>query len=401
MKLPVTLADVPELAVRVAWQEAVALVQEWAALSTSLGGISLPKATLLLPHGELKSDGVAASSSPVALALYLASILDGPGIPQGLKALIEANRVAPPQQATVAHFAEALAYFERPHRRADVAAVYARTLAAKEDADATARVEELRQKAAGAPVPKAPTRWRVAPLDRTTRTIAIATFLVVVAVGFITIVMVRVAVPTPIAHAESPSTTVPSIADSAWRRVTDALQAGLLTLGVGATSKAAPSPSEAPAEPVSKSPVRRRPGGPPSGDPTAAATPRSTVDLQVNLSSGDTSAPAEPSDTLPESDEAAFGGGEAYSPADTDVEPARLKRPQMPSTTPRAVDEQNLGVVDLLIDEVGDVEQVRLVSPGNRYHERMIVSAAKAWKFVPATKDGRPVRYRLRIRLTV
>jgi hypothetical protein len=30
----------------------------------------------------------------------------------------------------------------------------------------------------------------------------------------------------------------------------------------------------------------------------------------------------------------------------------------------------------------------------------MMVSAAKAWRFRPATKDGRPVRYTLRIPIT-
>ena len=31
----------------------------------------------------------------------------------------------------------------------------------------------------------------------------------------------------------------------------------------------------------------------------------------------------------------------------------------------------------------------------------MLVSAAKMWKFRPAFKDGHPVRYRTRVRLTV
>jgi hypothetical protein len=31
----------------------------------------------------------------------------------------------------------------------------------------------------------------------------------------------------------------------------------------------------------------------------------------------------------------------------------------------------------------------------------MLVSAAKSWRFQPATKDGRPVRFRARVRITV
>jgi hypothetical protein len=30
----------------------------------------------------------------------------------------------------------------------------------------------------------------------------------------------------------------------------------------------------------------------------------------------------------------------------------------------------------------------------------MMLSAIKAWRFAPATRDGRPVRYRLALRLT-
>ena len=44
---------------------------------------------------------------------------------------------------------------------------------------------------------------------------------------------------------------------------------------------------------------------------------------------------------------------------------------------------------------------VLLASSPARFHERMILSHIKAWTFRPAMKDGRPVRYRLRIRLAV
>jgi hypothetical protein len=47
------------------------------------------------------------------------------------------------------------------------------------------------------------------------------------------------------------------------------------------------------------------------------------------------------------------------------------------------------------VGRLGDVEVVKLYTPLNRYHERMIVSAVKAWRFQPATKDGRPIRFRL------
>ena len=47
--------------------------------------------------------------------------------------------------------------------------------------------------------------------------------------------------------------------------------------------------------------------------------------------------------------------------------------------------------------ENGDVMQVKLISPRRRYHDRMLVAAAKAWKFRPAMLNGQPVTYRVRI----
>jgi hypothetical protein len=60
-----------------------------------------------------------------------------------------------------------------------------------------------------------------------------------------------------------------------------------------------------------------------------------------------------------------------------------------------------VGTLELLVNEYGDVDQVRLVSPANRFRERMLVASAKAWKFQPAMKDGQPVKYRTRVRLTI
>jgi hypothetical protein len=54
-----------------------------------------------------------------------------------------------------------------------------------------------------------------------------------------------------------------------------------------------------------------------------------------------------------------------------------------------------VGTLDWLINQEGTVEIVRLYTALNRYHERMIVSAAKAWRYKPASKEGRPVKFRI------
>ena len=90
-----------------------------------------------------------------------------------------------------------------------------------------------------------------------------------------------------------------------------------------------------------------------------------------------------------------------YTHADASVEPPVMVRPVLPREGPPGVLPENVGTMEVVVDEDGDVLGVRLISPANRYQDRMLVSAAKMWKFRPAYKDGRPVRYRTRVRLTI
>ncbi|MEZ5287849.1 MAG: TonB family protein [Vicinamibacterales bacterium] len=53
-----------------------------------------------------------------------------------------------------------------------------------------------------------------------------------------------------------------------------------------------------------------------------------------------------------------------------------------------------------MVDEAGQVVQVRLRSSDLSLYDRMIVAAAKAWQFEPARRGGRPVRYLLRVPVT-
>mgnify|MGYP003348080266 CR=1 FL=1 len=49
----------------------------------------------------------------------------------------------------------------------------------------------------------------------------------------------------------------------------------------------------------------------------------------------------------------------------------------------------------------GRVEGVRMASRPARMSDMMMLSGAKNWVFRPATKDGKPVRYRLPITWSV
>jgi hypothetical protein len=84
-----------------------------------------------------------------------------------------------------------------------------------------------------------------------------------------------------------------------------------------------------------------------------------------------------------------------YSEADVGVTAPEALGRQFPAAPPIGMSQGQIGTLEMLISRVGQVEVIKLHTPLNRYHERMIVSAAKAWRFKPALKDGKPVRYRL------
>jgi len=93
--------------------------------------------------------------------------------------------------------------------------------------------------------------------------------------------------------------------------------------------------------------------------------------------------------------------GQVFQAGDPQVTPAVLIRPHLPDNPPPDVPEEHIGTLEFVVTESGAVEHVHLVSPANRYQERMLVAAAKTWQFRPATRDGRPVRFRTRIRVTL
>jgi TonB family protein len=93
--------------------------------------------------------------------------------------------------------------------------------------------------------------------------------------------------------------------------------------------------------------------------------------------------------------------GHVFQSGDPLVTPAVLIRPRLPDNPPPGVPEEQIGTLEIVVSASGAVEHVSLISPANRYQERMLVAAAKAWQFQPATRQGRPVRYRTRIRVTL
>jgi TonB family protein len=59
------------------------------------------------------------------------------------------------------------------------------------------------------------------------------------------------------------------------------------------------------------------------------------------------------------------------------------------------------GVVEVVIDEGGTVESAAMVVPVTASYDKMVMSAATKWVYIPAMMNGKPVKFRKRIQITV
>lgn len=91
-----------------------------------------------------------------------------------------------------------------------------------------------------------------------------------------------------------------------------------------------------------------------------------------------------------------------YSSADPDVVPPGILRqvlPPFPNNAALPVNAQ--GVIEVVIDESGGVEQAVMRVPLNASYDRQAISAARTWRYRPATVNGVPVKFRKTIQITV
>jgi hypothetical protein len=195
---------------------------------------------------------------------------------------------------------------------------------------------------------------------------------------------------------ESANAALTAIADTG-QKVQDATTSVISKLVGGATEAAPAEPAPATnASPAAALPApRRRAALSTSAPTTPAAVPRATSAPAPAPALPPPPAPVEAPADLPPIDT------NVYTALSTDVVAPELVYPQLP--TRRSEDPPppgEPGELDMLVLEDGTVGEARLIPMSNRLQDRMMVSAAKAWRFRPAQKDGRPVRYRVRIPIT-
>ncbi len=365
------------------WFEAVAIIQGLCQVLLETpppGGRGMPEADDIAigPEGHVELLAEGPLEAPVVrVARLLHALAEGTALPVQLRLLVLQELSPSPGCKSVLEFSTRLALFERPGRANLIREVYERfTRLPPREAEFTAP--------APAPAPAAhpqpePQMWRRRRAVVAAGAAALALVVLFVAGAWLR----RSTAPPPPGTADHRGTVARAVGD-AGASVASAASESAKTVsrwfGIEpAREPAAPAPVEI-AAPLAAPPsasVRRAPARvlkpSPSAEGTAAAedpTPAAAVDPDI------------------------------YSAASADVVPPVPVRSRQPSSPPRGVREEDLPEVEVVVSPSGQVESVKLLTTDAGVLPSMMLSAIKNWHFEPATRNGSPVRYRMRMRLT-
>jgi TonB family protein len=104
-------------------------------------------------------------------------------------------------------------------------------------------------------------------------------------------------------------------------------------------------------------------------------------------------APAAPAGPVP---------GKIYTAEDKEVTPPVVVRQDIPRIPQATIAMARLrGLVDVVIDELGRVVGLTIRTSIHPTYDAQVLTAAKDWKYKPATLNGQPVRYRRLISINI
>jgi hypothetical protein len=386
---PIALADVLQLRVPVHWTEAVAVIEELCVvIAESVEPDFIPDAEGIVITSQgavMVRRGSPGSTEVDAIGRTLNALLDPVSTPIPLR-LFVAHGIGSEKYRSAAAFGEALSYYSRPDRTELIQALYLRCLSVPATPPP---VMEDPLVVALPPVPEVPPP----AARRAPRWAAPVAALLVLAVA--SLAWWSGAGRTILMPGRTLSAAATSAADSIVGRVRE-------ILAPVEREDAAPA-AQTPATPA-RVDSRRRARAPRSD---AERPVLETTTAVVGIASA---APAifAPAVILPtEPGESADGAlalpppvlaaadATVYSVESPGVLPPVIyspKLPPLPAADPAA---RGTNTMELLIDETGAVQHAKLTSTPMRMSDMMLLSPAKTWKFHPALKDGRPVKYRL------
>jgi hypothetical protein len=435
-----TLSDVLARGIAVDWYESVAVVRAVAeVLTRDPENARLPELhqVQISAAGRVNVIAGTAVQEPVRrLGQLLQATLGQAEPPVQLRLLVSQATAPIPAYASIAQYDEALGYFERPGRIAVLQALYLRA----SQAAVVTCVEKVPSLDIIAPLPAPLPSKNVKATSggsstaRNVRVVSAGTLLVLLcgaAVGY----RGGVEVVDDTSHRVSASATHGlHVAGAALVRViswaTERVGLGRLVSSDAAAVDGPTAVSAAPDKPLKSE--RRRPAALETAPSQVAQTVSSQTRSPLELTRADTTdakaatpgaaltariMPFEAFDLEPEidstsprrdarvakpalsnrasrQDDEATGDAAIYSLRSESVSPPIAVRPQLPRQLSPNVNRSDLRVIELVISPLGTVESVRLIGAPRDVHDSMLLSAAKAWVFRPAEKDGVAVRYR-------
>ena len=89
-----------------------------------------------------------------------------------------------------------------------------------------------------------------------------------------------------------------------------------------------------------------------------------------------------------------------YSANDPGIMAPVTIRQKVPAYRGKVLEAAN-GIIEVVIDTTGAVETARMRVPLNAQYDKMVLAAAKAWQYQPATMQGAPVKFRKMVQITL
>jgi protein TonB len=317
-------------------------------------------------------------------------LLDATGCPQQLLDVQKQARANPPVFASPQALHAALEYFARPGSQDELAAYYRGAANALDQNAKNRELDALKEKT------KATQENEKKKQQKPRSKVMLALALAVVAVTAIGggLFWMRYGGQAPAVMNQSAGAALDAIATTS--KDLTAAASTMVSEMIGAPREPAPEPPTPPPAPPVVAPKARprgtREAARPSGSNAAPRNETFVVEAEPVVSDGFGSSETEPA--VPDIDTRVYGA------RDIDVKPPELTYQQFPSQYIETVPNAHPGQLDILVLEDGSVGEVRLRPDSNRLQDRMLISAAKAWKFRPATRAGRPVKYRVLVPIT-
>ena len=401
---PISLADLLALRIALHWTEAVAVVEEVCAVLEELepGGALAPRPDDLLitaQGGVILRRGAPRPDDIDAIGRLLSALLDPQTTPLPLR-LFVTQSIGSARYQTLGAYGEALAYYSRPDRAELIREVYLRCLQAPAP-DASQPLPDVAQTPDpldGEPQARPVSRRRRVLIALGTAAVVMLTTVLLLSRGDGTANAME-AVRAMAGRATSTVVSwIPAAEDATAVPADGAVERNEPREGAPRAARR-PVPGPGPTDPVGAD----APPGVTGQDlpPLASASPQ----MEGDLARVPTLGPDPPSPALPDGEAppvlAVVEDPTIYSKASPDVQPPVMYEPKLPPVAATADGLPGTNTMELLIDETGAVQQARLTSRPVRMSDMMLLSPAKTWKFHPATRNGRPVKYRLTMSWTV